>query len=75
MLVSVVIIAFAFGGVTVIEHWWPAFWVCAGIVFLAIPAGKIIGIMNDTVVVQPGPRTRAAVSGRNSATDPGVKLD
>ena len=75
VLVSVVIIAFIVGGFTVIEHWWVAFWVCAGIVVLAVPAGKLIGIMNDTVQIEEGPRRRAAVSGPDSAADPGVRFD
>lgn len=75
VLVAVVLAAFCVGGVTVIEHWWVAFWVCVCVVALGVPAGKVIGIMNDTVVIEPGPRVRAAVTGRNSAADPGVRLD
>jgi hypothetical protein len=75
VLVGVILVAFAVGGIAVAYHWWVAFWVCCGVVALSFPAGKIIGIMNDTVVIEPGPRTRAALTGRNSAADPGVRLD
>lgn len=55
VLVGVVIAAFIAGGFAVVGHLWPLFWVCAGIVVLAIPAGKVIGIMDDTVMVEPLP--------------------
>jgi hypothetical protein len=74
-LVAVVIAAFCVGGVAVIEQWWPVIWACLGIVVLAVPAGKLIGIMNDTVAIEPLPRRRAALTGRDSAADPGVRLD
>jgi hypothetical protein len=48
-LVGVVIAAFATGGVAIIAHAWWLVWTCAGIIVLAIPAGKAVGIMNDTV--------------------------
>ncbi len=75
VLVGVVIAAFCAGGVAVIWHLWVLFWVCAGLVVLSVPVGKLIGIMDDTVVVDQGPRFRVAVRGRNSAADPGVRLD
>jgi hypothetical protein len=49
VLVAAVVAAFAAGGIALIEHAWWLLWTCAGIVLLAIPAGKVIGIMNDTV--------------------------
>jgi hypothetical protein len=49
VLVAVVIAAFAAGGVGIIAHAWWLVWTCVGLVVLAIPAGKVIGIMNDTV--------------------------
>jgi hypothetical protein len=49
VLVAVVMAAFAAGGVAIIAHAWWLLWTCAGIIVLAIPAGKLIGIMNDTV--------------------------
>lgn len=73
MLVGVIIAAFCAGGVAIIVHWW-LFWAGAGIVVLSVPAGKLIGIMNDTVVVDPGPRRRLSASGTGSAADPGVRL-
>lgn len=74
-LVAVVLAAFCVGGAAVIEQWWPVFWVCLGIVLLAIPAGKLTGIMNDTVAIESLPRRRAALTGRDSAADPGVRFD
>jgi hypothetical protein len=52
ILVGVVIAAFCAGGAAIIVHLWPLFWACAGVVVLSVPAGKIIGIMDDTVEVQ-----------------------
>jgi hypothetical protein len=49
VLVSIVMLAFAVGGLALITHAWWLFWTCAGIVLLSIPAGKAIGIMNDTI--------------------------
>jgi len=49
MLVTVVTAAFITGGVAIITHIWWLFWACVGIAVLAIPAGKAIGIMDDTV--------------------------
>jgi hypothetical protein len=48
-LVAVIIAAFAAGGVALIIQLWPLFFVCVGIVGLSVPAGKLIGIMDDTV--------------------------
>jgi hypothetical protein len=45
----VVSAAFITGGVAIITHAWWLFWACTGIVVLAIPAGKMIGIMDGTV--------------------------
>jgi len=75
VLVAVDIAAFTVGGVAVIGQLWALFWVCLGIVLLSVPVGKVIGIMDDTVQIEERPRVRAAVSGRNSAADPGVRLD
>ncbi len=49
MLVTVVTTAFITGGVAIIAHIWWLLWACIGIAVLAIPAGKAIGIMDDTV--------------------------
>lgn len=74
MLVGVIIAAFCAGGVALIVHLWWLFWVCAGIVFVSVPTGKIIGIMNDTVIVDDGPRAIPPRTGPDSAADPGVRL-
>jgi hypothetical protein len=48
-LVAVVTAAFITGGLAIIIHTWWLLWACGAIVVLAIPAGKTIGIMDDTV--------------------------
>ena len=42
--------AAAAGGLTVVSHLWWLFWVCLGVTVLSVPAGKVTGIMNDTVL-------------------------
>jgi hypothetical protein len=49
VLVGVVIAAFITGGTAIIAHAWWLLWTCIGIVVLAVPAGKVVGIMDDTV--------------------------
>ena len=41
---------FIAGGLAVVSHLWWLFWVCLGVTVLSVPAGKVIGIMNDTVL-------------------------
>jgi hypothetical protein len=48
-LVAVVIATFITGGAAIITHLWWLLWACGAIVVLAVPAGKAIGIMDDTV--------------------------
>jgi hypothetical protein len=49
VLVAVVMAASVTGGISVITHAWWLLWACIAIVVLVIPAGKMIGIMDDTV--------------------------
>ena len=49
MLVGVVMAAFITGGLAIITHIRWLLWACFGVVVLAVPAGKAIGIMDDTV--------------------------
>ena len=49
VLVAVVTAASVTGGISIITHVWVLLWACIAIVILAIPAGKMIGIMDDTV--------------------------
>ena len=49
LVVAVAVAAFATGGVALILHLWWLFWVCLAIDVLAIPAGKAVRIMDDTV--------------------------
>ena len=48
-LVAVVTAAAVTGGISIILHAWGLLWACITTVALAIPAGKTIGIMEDTV--------------------------
>ena len=61
MLVAVVIAAFLTGGAAIIAHIWWLLWACIGIVVLAIPAGKVIGIMDDTVAWGSTPAATATI--------------
>jgi len=49
VLVAVMAAAFVAGGIAIITHVWVLLWGCVAVVVLAIPAGKMIGIMEDTV--------------------------
>jgi hypothetical protein len=49
VLVTVVMVASLVGGLSIIAHVWWLLWACIAIAVLAIPAGKMIGIMDDTV--------------------------
>jgi len=49
VLVTVVTAAFITGGLAIIRHTWWLLWACGGVVVLAVPIGKAIGIMDDTV--------------------------
>ena len=49
VLVAVVTATFVTGGAAIITHVWWLLWACIAIVVLAVPAGKAIGIMDDTV--------------------------
>jgi hypothetical protein len=74
-LVVIVIGVFFAGGLAIVAGTWWLFWLCAGLFVLSVPAGKIIGIMDDTVgeAARPGDgRPVAADSG--SAADPGVRI-
>ena len=49
VLVAVVAAAFVAGGAAIITHAWWLLWTGIAVVVLAVPAGKAIGIMDDTV--------------------------
>ena len=49
MLVAAVTAIFTTGGIAIISHAWWLLWTCAGLLVLALPAGKMIGIMDNTV--------------------------
>lgn len=77
-LVAVITATFVAGGFAVVFHLWVLFWVCLGIVLLSVPAGKVVGIMADTVLAgnpagQDGQAGHVAED-TGSAADPGVDM-
>jgi hypothetical protein len=80
LLVTVIIAAFIAGAFAVVQDAWPLFWVCLAIVVLSVPAGKLVGIMGDTVTVgdpaqQTGQGGHVASTGDfGSAVHPGVDV-
>lgn len=77
-LVSIVIAAFTAGGLAIVGHWWWLFWTCLGLTVLAVPAGKIIGIMDDTVLAgdpsQQAGQDGGVAEDTGSAVHPGVEV-
>lgn len=78
VLVSVIIAAFVAGGFAIVCELWWLFWVCLGVALLAVPAGKAIDIMGDTVLAG-NPSGQAGQDGviaedTGSAADPGVDV-
>jgi hypothetical protein len=78
LFVAVIIVAFVAGAFGLVFHVWPLFWVCLGIVVLSVPAGKLIGIMDDTVL-DGDPSAQAGQEGQvaedyGSAVHPGVAV-
>jgi hypothetical protein len=73
-LVAVVIAAFIAGGFAIVFRLWPLFWVCVGIFVLSVPAGKVLGIMDDTMTVEgPVDETKPAQD-RGTVSHPGVRV-
>jgi hypothetical protein len=70
VLVAVVVAVFATGGLAIIGHAWWLMWTCAGVIVLAIPAGKIIGIMDETVAWGSTPAATHDPA-QDQETDPG----
>jgi hypothetical protein len=64
------------GALATVNHPWLPFWVCLGITALSGPAGKVVGIMNDTVPAgdpSPQPGREGQVAGHTgSVVNPGV---
>ncbi len=78
VLVGVLIAAFIAGGLAIVNHLWWLFYACLGVAVLSVPAGKVIGIMNDTVV-NGDPAQQEGQGGHvaddlGSAADPGVDV-
>ena len=62
VLVAIVIAAFAGGGAGIITHIWWLLWACIATVILAVPAGKVIGILDDSVAWGSTPAATAGPS-------------
>ena len=78
VLVAVLVAAFIAGGLAIVNQLWWLFWVCPAVAVLSVPAGKVIGIMNDTVVAGDPARQEGqgcdVAADYGSATDPGVNV-
>jgi hypothetical protein len=70
----VVIAAFVAGGFAIVCGIWWLFWACLGVAFLAVPAGKAIDIMGDTVLAGDPSEDGAVAEDTGSAADPGVNV-
>lgn len=81
VLVAVVTAASVTGGISIITHTWWLLWACIAIVVLAIPVGKMIGIMDDTVdwgstpaaTSDPQPQAQRLIPGRDQATSTWIR--
>ena len=74
-LVGVILATFVTGAFALPFKLWPLFWVCVGIFVLSIPAGKVMGIMNDTVGVEEPLDEVQPAADRGSCAHPGVQVD
>ena len=78
IFVGVTIAVFVTGGFTIVFGIWWLFWVCLGAMILAVPVGKAVDIMGDSVL-NGDPSQQAGQGGSvaedtGSAADPGVDL-
>jgi len=82
VLVTVVMVASLAGGLSIITHAWWLLWACIAIAVLAIPAGKMIGIMDDTVdwgstpaaTSDPQPEAQGLIAERDQSASPGTQF-
>jgi Family of unknown function (DUF6704) len=71
LLIAVVITAFAVGGAAIILHIWPLLWACVAVAVLAVPLGKAMRIMDDTVTWHdPLPEGQAEPGGPRPSSPP-----
>jgi hypothetical protein len=73
-LVGLILAAFVTGAFALPFKLWPLFWVCVGVFVLSIPAGKVLGIMNDTVGVEEPLDDIKPAADRGSCAHPGVQV-
>jgi len=78
VLAGALVATFIAGGLAVVNHLWSLFWVCLGVTVLSVPAGKLIRIMNDTVLagdpsLQVGQEGEVA-GDTGSVANPGVDV-
>ncbi|HUN30906.1 MAG TPA: hypothetical protein VMU95_02720 [Trebonia sp.] len=75
VIVAVVLAAFVTGAFAIVFRLWPLFWVCVGIFVLSVPAGKVLGIMNDTVgVEEPFDEENKPAADQGTSAQPGVRV-
>jgi hypothetical protein len=74
--VGMIIAAFVAGGFAIVCGIWWLFWACLGVAFLAVPVGKAIDVMGDTVLAgdpaEQAGQDSAVAEDTGSAADPGV---
>jgi hypothetical protein len=73
-LVGVIVLAFIVGAFAIVFKLWPLFWVCVGVFVLSVPAGKVMGIMNDTVGVEELLDEIQPAADKGSRANPGVRV-
>jgi len=74
-IVVAVVAAFVTGAFALVFQLWPLFWVCVGVFVLSVPAGKVLGIMNDTVgVEEPFDEENKPAADRGTTAQPGVRV-
>ena len=72
VLVGAVLMAFLVGGASIIVHLWWLTIACGAVIVLAVPVGKGIGIMDDTIAWGSTP---AAVEDESPQPEPGQVPD
>lgn len=74
VLVGVVIAAAVTGAAAILAGMWWLFWLAAGIFVLCVPVGKVIGIMDDTVIGDEYVEDEPPAADRGTVADPGVRV-
>jgi hypothetical protein len=75
VLVGVVIAVVVIGAAAIIAQMWWLFWLSAGLFVLSVPVGKVIGIMDDTVIGDEYVEDDPPAADRGTVADPGARLE